>query len=323
MFEILLIAILAWVAYCIIKPYVISLKDTVIAFTGGLGSGKTFMSVKCSVRCYRGALLGWYLDHVLHPIKVKQFPKPQIYSSIPILLNKKKQRYSYKLTPEILLLQERIHPRSIVFIDEIGSFMNQFEFKAVNAELLDELVRLFRHYTLGGRLICNDQCSENIVLHVRRRLNTVYNLMRWRKLPLLPICWMKCRNISVSEEIKTVINDTHAETEMSTLIALVPLRRMYDTYCYSRRYQRLPEHVPTMFTELKKDDLLKNLGIKLPNKIEIELRRERQQSPPQPPAASPPAAAPLPPAAPTFLPGSVPPPTVSLESDQSKDGKES
>ncbi len=303
MFEIVATIVIIVIVYRLIKPYTISLKDTVIAFTGGLGAGKTFMSAKCAVTCYKRAVLGWRLDHIFHPIKIKGVPPPQLYSSIPIRLKKgKKARrskkwkkgkepvFSNKLTPEILLLQERINPRSVILIDELGSFMNQFEFKAVNSDLLDEFVRLFRHYTLGGKLIVNDQCSENIVLHVRRRLNTVYNLMQWRKIPLLPICHMKCRHITVSEEMKTVINDEHVETAMQPVISLMPLHRLYDTHCYSRRYQRLPEHIPQPFTELKKDDLLKNPGYRLENKIDGAKDRRQESEPPvaQPPASLPP-----------------------------------
>ena len=301
MFEIIVAIVIVIVIYKIIKPYTIPLQDTVIAFTGGLGAGKTYMSVKCAVTCYKRAVWGWRLDHIFHPIKVKTMPKPQIYSSIPIKLKRKGKKgkngkpdeiiFSYELTPQILLLQERIHPRSVILIDEIGSFMNQHEFKAVNWEHLDEFVRLFRHYTLGGKLIVNDQCSENIVLHIRRRLNTVYNLMRWRKAPLIPICWMKCRHITVSEEMKTVINDQHVETDMQTVISLMPLHRLYDTYCYSRRYQRLPEHVPTPYTEMKRDTLLKNPGYRLPNLIDAD--KQEATGKPTPTA---PRSFPLPPA---------------------------
>lgn len=172
------------------KTYRLDTRDTVIAFSGGLGSGKTFLSVRTALRALRWSRFLWRLDKILHPIARRKDPKPELYSSIPIRtvtgVFRKKETFSHKLTPEILLLQERIPPRSVVMIDEIGSFMSQFEYRAVNADRLDEFVRLFRHYTLGGKFICNDQCSENIVLQVRRRLNTVYNLMRFRKVPLLP-----------------------------------------------------------------------------------------------------------------------------------------
>lgn len=258
----------------LLKCYRLDTKDTVIAFSGGLGSGKTFLSVRTALRALRRSRFLWRVDRILHPKSRKDDPKPELYSSIPIRtvtgIFRKKVTYSHKLTPQILLLQEKIPPRSVVMIDEIGSFMSQFEYRAVNADRLDEFVRLFRHYTLGGKFICNDQCSENIVLQVRRRLNTVYNLMRFRKVPLFPVWHCRVRNILISEEIKTVQTEKHAEDEFQILLGLMPPKRRknYDTYCYSRRYQRLWDTEAERFTELKKDDLLKNPRIPLPDLIE-------------------------------------------------------
>lgn len=266
----------------LLKTYRLDTRDTVIAFSGGLGSGKTFLSVRTALRALRWSRFLWRLDKLLHPVSRKHDPKPELYSSIPIRtvtgILRKKEIFSHKLTPEILLLQERIPPRSVVMIDEIGSFMSQFEYRAVNADRLDEFVRLFRHYTLGGKFICNDQCSENIVLQVRRRLNTVYNLMRFRKLPLLPVWHCRVRNILISEEIKTVQTERHAEDEFQILLGLMPgkSRKNYDTYCYSRRYLRLWKTRTGRYTELKKDDLLKNPTIKVVDRIEHPL-------PPEPP----------------------------------------
>lgn len=259
------------------KCYRLDTKDTVIAFSGGLGSGKTFLSVRTALRSLRWSRFLWRVDRLLHPLTRKHDPKPELYSSIPIRtvtgVFRKKVTYSHKLTPQILLLQERIPPRSVVMIDEIGSFMSQFEYRAVNADRLDEFVRLFRHYTLGGKFICNDQCSENIVLQVRRRLNTVYNLMRFRKVPLLPVWHCRVRNIIISEEIKTVQTEKHAEDEFQILLGLMPPKRRknYDTYCYSRRYLRLWKTETERYTELKKDDLLRNPKIKVEDRIENPL----------------------------------------------------
>ena len=268
----------------LLKTYRLDTRDTVIAFSGGLGSGKTFLSVRTALRALRWSRFLWRLDKLLHPVSRKHDPKPELYSSIPIRtvtgILRKKETFSHKLTPEILLLQERIPPRSVVMIDEIGSFMSQFEYRAVNADRLDEFVRLFRHYALGGKFICNDQCSENIVLQVRRRLNTVYNLMRFRKLPLLPVWHCRVRNIIISEEIKTVQTERHAEDEFQILLGLMPPknRKNYDTYCYSRRYLRLWKTRTGRYTELKKDDLLKNPTVKVVDRIEHPLPPESKEN---------------------------------------------
>lgn len=271
----IIIAVIAIVL--LLKSYRLDTRDTVIAFSGGLGSGKTFLSVRTALRALRWSRFLWRLDKILHPFTRRTDPRPELYSSIPIRtvtgIFRKKETFSHKLTPEILLLQERIPPRSVVMIDEIGSFMSQFEYRAVNADRLDEFVRLFRHYTLGGKFICNDQCSENIVLQVRRRLNTVYNLMRFRKVPLLPVWHCRVRNILISEEIKTVQTERHAEDEFQILLGLMPgkSRKNYDTYCYSRRYLRLWKTRTGRYTELKKDDLLKNPTVKVVDRIEHPL----------------------------------------------------
>lgn len=269
-----MILIVILVIFLLFKCYRLDTKDTVIAFSGGLGSGKTFLSVRTALRVLRWSRFLWWLDRILHPRTRRNDPKPELYSSIPIRtvtgVFRKRETFSHKLTPQILLLQEKIPPRSVVMIDEIGSFMSQFEYRAVNADRLDEFVRLFRHYTLGGKFICNDQCSENIVPQVRRRLNTVYNLMRFRKVPLLPVWHCRVRNIIISEEIKTVQTEKHAEDEFQILLGLMsPKRRKnYDTYCYSRRYQRLQDTATGRYTELKKDDLLRNPKVAVLDLIE-------------------------------------------------------
>ena len=117
-----------------------------------------------------------------------------------------------------------------MFIDEVGSFASQFEYNNPNIkDNFDEFVRLFRHYTKGGYLVVNDQCSENIVLQIRRRINTVFNLMHFKKWFGI-VYTVKVRNISISEEIKTV-EEQDTEDNMTTKIRFMPLfLKRYDTY---------------------------------------------------------------------------------------------
>lgn len=184
---------------------------------------------------------------------------PQLYSSIPLNFRRflfSKREFSISLTDNHILLNSRIVPRSIVYIDEIGSYCNQYEYKNPNAVgSFDEFVRLFRHYTKGGYLIVNDQCSENIVLTVRRRINTVFNLMHFRKWFWL-VYTVKCRNISVSEEIKT-IEEMNTEDNMRTVFGLlIGKKKQYDTYCYSERYSTVQAIDDIRYKYLKKMKLL-------------------------------------------------------------------
>lgn len=250
MLWIIIIPIVVFVAFKLIKPY-FPHEETVQAFTGGLGSGKSLFSVKKARKLlYKNRRkVKWY--NRFHP-KKKQ-PMPLLYSSIPVRISRKE--YAEVLTARHLLLWEKIVPKSVVFIDEIGAFASQFDFNnPLIKKNFDEFVRFFRHYTKGGYMVVNDQCSENIVLQIRRRLNHVYNLMNFDK--FLCFCWTKCRNMSVSEEIKTV-EEANTEDNMRTLIGVLPLfMRYYDTHCYAGRYTTVPDGIATQWKKLQTNALL-------------------------------------------------------------------
>lgn len=270
MFEIILIVILGVIVWKVWKSYSMNTHDTVVAFTGGLGSGKSFLSVSTAIKLLRRKRREVKWKNLFRK-KGNKLPQPLLYSSIPVRISKKEN--AVILTEKHLTLQERLIPRSVIFLDEIGSFCSQFDFKAANANIFDEFVRFYRHYTFGGYFVCNDQCSENIVLQVRRRLNTVYNLMGFRKWFGL-FYTVKVRNISVSEEIKT-IEEQDAEDNMTTMFGLLPLKKRYDTYCYAPRYDYVPEGVPERHKVLTKLDILrlpKREVVSLDSRIEYHKR---------------------------------------------------
>lgn len=245
----IVIAVFMW------RSYSFNTFDTVVAFTGGLGSGKSFMSVSMAIKLLRRQRFKRWLHNLLHPRD--KWERPILYSSIPVRVSRREM--ATILTDGHLLLQERIVPNSVVFIDEIGGYCSQFDYRATNTDIFDEFVRFFRHYTKGGYLVVNDQCSENIVLQVRRRLNTVYNLMGFRMWPsrYLPLFYtVKVRNITVSEEIKT-IEEQDTEDNMTTYFGLVPFLRRYDTHCYSHRYDRVTRRNDQKHEQMKQDKILR------------------------------------------------------------------
>lgn len=257
----IIVLILAVILYIKVKPYFIR-YDTVVCFTGGLGSGKSFMSVDTALNLLSRNRWKVLFHNLFHPRN--KWEMPMLYSNIPVRVSRRE--YALQLTEEHLLLQKAIIPRSVVFLDEVDGFANQQEYKNVNLLRLtdkeggnfDEFVRLYRHYTLGGYFVVNTQCSENIVLTIRRRINTCFNLMYFRKWFFPPIIHIlppifytvKCRNISIGEEIKT-IEEKNTEDNMRTLFGFFPWRRRYDTYCYSGRYTTVPFSDEYMWAKLK------------------------------------------------------------------------
>lgn len=251
----LVIIIVAFLVWLWVKPYIIS-YDTVLLFTGGLGSGKSLLSSEYALRLLRKNRFKVLL-HNLKPWnwkKSKRWPKPLLYSSIPFLVSRRES--ALQLTPDHLLLQKKIVPRSVCFLDELDSFANQFDYKLANIlDNFNEFCRLYRHYTKGGYLVTNTQASDNCVLQIRRRINTCYNLMHFKRWLFL-FYTVRIRNISLSEELKTV-EEGNTEDNMRIKFGLVPIFcRHYDTYCYSGRYDTVPYFPEKQYRRLKTNVLL-------------------------------------------------------------------
>ena len=248
----LIIILLLLFVYFVIKPYIMH-YDTVLSYTGGLGSGKSLISTQMAVRLLRKNRWKVLWHNIRHP--KHKIAKPLLYSSIPLRVSNKE--WACKLTPDHLTLQERLPEKCVVFIDEIDSYASQFDFKLPNIiQNFDEFCRFFRHYTKGGYLVCNTQATDNLVLQIRRRMNTVFNLMHFKKWFFI-FYTVKVRNISISEEIKTIETED-VEDNMSTLFGVLPVFcRRYDTYCYSGRYETVPEGKNTHFERLKTNKVIK------------------------------------------------------------------
>lgn len=273
------------IIFLFIKPYFIK-YDTVVAFTGGLGTGKSFMSVDTAIRELQKNRLKTFLYNIkLRILRKPLLDKPLLYSSIPIRISRKEM--SVVLTSDMLILQEGFVKGSIVFIDEIDVFANQFAYanqniieisnkkdlKAIregvsdyDSGLFDEEIRLFRHlYSSPAcecKLICNSQATSNITTIIRRRMNTVFVLSRFRKykLPILSLFIVpysvEVRNITITDEI-TNTSDSSAEDNMRVHIGLMPRLRHYDTHCYSDRAESIPVKYPIRWKKLKTVRLLK------------------------------------------------------------------
>lgn len=295
---IILIVICVVAVVCIYKYIKHTLKkktNVITAFTGGLGSGKTNLSVdlsksllkrnkrklrrKLRKRVKRNRFRSW----LGLPTKNEIFEEPLLFSNVPVIVVKRNKVwqwirsnvfhkkklddvYSAKLTKEILLLQTSIPKGSVILIDEIGAWANQFDFNQENVvKVFDEFVRLFRHYyaitdfNIEPYMVVNDQCSENINLVIRRRLNMVHNLSNF--LLIGPIAFYYERIISISEEIKTIDmrtgmeNDTQDNSNFRWKI--VSSKGCYDSHCYSGRVANMPRLLINYFNRKKTNELLK------------------------------------------------------------------
>ena len=288
-----------------LHPY-IRKDDTVIAYTGGLGTGKSFLSPETAEVLIRKARSATRFYNLMPWHKKKQ-PMPELYSSIPVKYKCGffKTRYALKLEPEHLTLQSNIIPGSVIFLDEIDVFCNQYGFtnsniivtstkndiqrkrdklesgeKTPDNGLVDEEIRLFRHlYTntetgVEPKLIVNSQATSNIITVIRRRLNTVFVLSTFRKwgLPLLPkfLYTVKCRNITITDEI-TNTSEENTEDNMRLVIGFLPLfYRRYNSHCYHGRADTIPYQEEKQWQRLTTERLIKCPVTDLYNKSKTE-----------------------------------------------------
>lgn len=269
-------------------------KDEVItAYTGGLGSGKTAMSVdyvksqygkKCRKRKF--GMIYLYIKNLIkrkNKVDLSAIPEIEVFSNIPIILKRANRlknliRIIFRMTPiedtyckqlkkEHLLLQERLPKGCVILIDEVGAFANQFRFNDANIiEVFDEFVRFYRHYltieelNIEPSMIVNDQCSENINLVIRRRLCVIHNLSNF--LHLWRFCFFFERMISISEEIKTVDyksgqgvgGDTQDNSNFRW--KFISSFGCYDSHCHSERYNTVPSGEVYVYERKKANDLL-------------------------------------------------------------------
>lgn len=272
---IILAVVSAVILYKIFKPYFIR-YDTTITINGGLGSGKTLHLVKIAIVLIRKVrFIKWKLyNKVKQPIekyfkglvnkhrikqnakhvkdpnwKVKTLlkihakrKKPLIYANIPIHFKKhilgREREWAVRLEASHILLLKQIREYSIVIIDEMPQFINQFNWKEeLIQNNVNEFITFFRHY-IGGYFLISSQSSDDIVVQIRRKLNQAIWCFDFKKHLLGLFYTVRMCDIMLSDQIGT-ISTTFIEDNTKLHFGLFPSRGTYDTRCYKPRYENI------------------------------------------------------------------------------------
>lgn len=259
MILIIIAIVLLFVLYFkFIKPYRIK-HDTIILYTGGCGSGKTYFSVKTIRRLYEKLRFKVFFRNLMHKIKREDLEVVNVYSSIPIRL--KRNLYTYELTNDILLGESQIPFNSIVFIDEVNLFMSQWDMKNPNSRFVECFVSLYRHLTKGGYMVLNTQNVHKINHIFRYCASESFNLHGFRKITPFFV-YTNCRRISLSDDVISVSTDMLEDSEMHLWSFNNPFFKRYDTYCHSNAIKDAPKHVNETHKQLKSTHI-----IKIPKKL--------------------------------------------------------
>lgn len=271
-----------WILVCIIALIVLIFiikhfknprNETINCITGGLGGGKTssgicriFHQLRCYYFLYRNKKIKKdYIVLANYPMGKLEKVTGKHYIRIWF-----KKIYCYDLDPEILTLKKKLpQDEVIIVIDEFSNYANQFDFNnpLISNNVL-EFVRLFRHYTHDkGYIYALDQCSCDLFLQIRRRMNYCYNMIHCFKVPLLPIVIYEYRKILLSDEVNNTIDVEKGtdETDIRKFIFFVNPFKYYDSCYMSDRYNAI-----TQVAELKNFESMKKLSLfRMPyNKIQ-------------------------------------------------------
>lgn len=279
----LLVIVLVLIVWFYIKKKIKILNvPNVFLISGAVKTGKTLLSVHLAKKEYKRNLRNWYIKRVFLKLFGRDVPlKPMLYSNIPLA------RVKYNLLSMGIILQDvRIPDKSVVLIDEASLLADStlFKNKDVNNKLM-RFVKLFAHYSHGGKLIIDTQSISDLHFSFKRCMNNYLYIYSRVKYPFITI--MRVREMLYSDD-GSLMNNSNEDIELSMRRIIIFNRTYndYDCYCYSSFTDYLPYEVRYDVEKLsKRDDMKcynlvsfqdfakkinKDMGVYLKSKDEVE-----------------------------------------------------
>ena len=249
----LILVVVLFILHWINKHFKRINMPNVFLITGAVKTGKTLLAVHLARKELRSARFSYYIkSFFLRCLGREVPPKPMLYTNIPIA----KTDYNI-VTMDILLCNVRIPDKSIVLLDEASLIADSMLYKDKKiSDKLMRFVKLFAHYTHGGKLIIDTQSISDLHFAFKRCLNNYLYIYERNKYPFITI--MKVREMLYSDDGSMVNNSSEdIELSMRKVIILNHTYGMYDCYCYSIFTDHLPYQVKYDCDRKSKDDDLK------------------------------------------------------------------
>lgn len=254
---VLALVVTAWLLWVFKIPKV----GNMTLVTGGIKTGKTWLTLHMARKTYRKQLIAYYLRKYFLPytplaifpkIRKKPTEKPLFYSNIPLGFK------HCRLEHEHIRRTKRLNYGSVCFICETSLLADSMEYKD---KLLNEQMQLFcklyGHATRGGYLFLDTQSIDDNHYAVKRCLSTYYWIHHATKIPLFPWAVFHVREMHSGDG--EVQNNFTEDVEKSLQWVLVPKRvwRYYDRYCYSAFTDNCPhEATEEVAKNLRCDEII-------------------------------------------------------------------
>lgn len=254
-------------------------KNTLLAFVGSMGTGKTKLGVDMALQKLASNRFRWHLKRLLlikwvgfHKVKwgfipirfaKSKTPKPLLYSNIPIRISKKEMscklvrghfvpKVEYSEDNKFWEYETQTVNNSIIFIDELGQFASQYDWTLKNIQNgLVPFIRFSRHW--GHTVIVTDQTADSIAKGIRSRLGMIYFLNNFRK-KFFFFYKIDCIPMIIAED-NTSTTDSNKGDKLKFFFGLLGKKgKTYDTLCHSELYKRtFPSNIRHRDSTLKSD----------------------------------------------------------------------
>ena len=127
---------------------------------------------------------------------------------------------------------------------------------------------LFYRHLIDGRLVLTDQSSSNIVVAIRRRINTIYHLSEFKR-TLVYFFKVNVDTILISEDMVTMRESNHENQEFFSgylpwkwfhrfdIVSKIFSYKQYDSRCYKVLYDHVKNlRLPEKWTEFQTSYLI-------------------------------------------------------------------
>ena len=199
--------------------------ERVISFSGEPGAGKTFNVCERAAARYRELKFK-------HKLGLLDGDEPTVWSNFPAVIGGEK---THVLKREHLLFQELLPENCVIMISEFSEIASNLDYANPLVVLyLDMWIRLIRHF-YNAYVFIDDQAFGQVLINIRRRTNTVYNLSHFRRWLLITPFYKV--NVDVLKCIEDTVNVNNIEeTNDNYLFGFLPYKwmkkRKYNTRCY-------------------------------------------------------------------------------------------
>lgn len=162
---------------------------SVISINGLPGKGKTLTATALALNHYKSE--NNILKKVIRKIKKQDLIVNNVYSNYPILLDKRRQIYSNKLSIYDLKNQYSFLPNSLLLIDEIQLFFDSDEYKKF-PRIIANFNQAHRHFGIK-HIIYISQHPSRVVKKLRNVVSEYYRIKSRFCIPFLKIGFISMR----------------------------------------------------------------------------------------------------------------------------------